>query len=721
MTLSFGLSPWLLIASALVAAGLSVWLYRRTTPEVSRPKRIALGLLRFAALFLILFLLLEPVLRRIDREEKRPIVAVLIDDSESLRITSSRDTSTSSVRDRVYGLLRELPAAARDADIRFFRFGSELDAEPSSTVEPDSLRFQADRTNISAALEGVRDRLRDENFRAAVLVSDGRYNTGRNPLYVSERYPVPVYTAVIGDTSRHVDVQIRRVTTNEIAYVGTELPVQVGVRSEGMGGEDVTVSLVHDGSAVSSQRITLPEGNAEVTVDLAVRPESEGLQQYTIAVTELPGEVTYRNNQESVAVRVLESRRRVLLVAAGPGPDVASIRQLIADDPTFEVSAYVQKDRLGFYGGSFPTSLEPFDAILLAGYPGTVAEEAVMQRIASAAEAGTPVFFLLTSGTSIRLMDQYFSGILPVTVDRIRESFVEAALVPTTAGRSHPILEIAEATPEAWLRFPPLAYSQTRWVLSPDATVLATTSVRGVELDDPILVIRRRSQNRSAAILGAGTWRWRNVPEDLDPLQHLWPSLFSNVVQWLTAREDDRPVRVVPARDLFGGGETVQLSGQVYDESLNPVSDASVEARITAPDGTEYPYVMNPIGNGRYTLAAGTFPEGTYSYEALALRDGDSLGTDRGTFAVGSLTLEYRETNADAALMRQIAQRSGGEVLRGNGTDLASSPLFSAANLTSLVVENETNLELRRRHLFLALIVVLLTTEWFIRKRSGMV
>ena len=721
MALSFGLSPWLLVLSALAAGALSVWLYRRTTPDLSRGKRIALGLLRFSALFLILFLLLQPVLRLVDREEKRPVVAVLVDDSESLRITASGDTSAASVRSGIERLLSALPADVHEADVQIFRFGSDLDVASPGSFTTDSLRFEAGRTDISQALESLRDRLRDENLRAAVLLSDGQYNTGRNPLYASERYPVPIFTAVLGDTSRHFDVQIRRVTTNQIAYVGTELPVQVGVRTEDMERREVTVSLARDDSVVSSTRVTLPEGSSEVTVDLSVLPETEGLQRYTVAVTEIPGEATHRNNRESVAVRVLENRRRVLLVGGAPGPDVASIRQLIGTDPTFELSPFVQKDALTFYEGAFPSSLEEFDLILVAGYPGRVADEGIMQRIADAAEGGAPTFFLLTGDTDIQLLDEHFSDVLPVTADLIRGGSVEASLVPTPAGAGHPILNIAESSAEAWRRFPPLAYTQARWMPSPDARVLATTSVRGVELDDPIFVIRRRNLYRTAALLGAGTWRWRNVPDDLSDLEHLWPGLFSNTVQWLTAREDDRPVRITPARDVFGGGEIVQLSGQAYDESLNPVPNASMEVEVVAPDGSVYPYLMDPIGNGRYTLDAGTLPEGTYEFEAVGTLNTDTLGTDSGTFAVGSLTLEYRETRANAVLMRQIAQRSGGEMLDPARPDLLTSSFSSSANLASLVVEHETEMELRRRSIFLVLIVLLLTAEWFLRKRSGMV
>lgn len=721
MSLSFGIDPWLLLPSALGAAVLTVWLYLRTTPEIAPWKRVLLGALRFLALFLIIFLLLEPVLRLIDREERRPILAVLIDNSQSLLLTSSSDSTADSARENVRRLVERLPSHVRDADVRFFTFDSDLTQWDQTPLPTDSLQFRGNRTNIAGALDEVRERLRDENLRAVFLLSDGRYNTGRNPLYTSERYPVPIYTAVLGDTSRHRDVQVRRVTTNEIAYVDAELPVQVGVRTEDMGGEQVTVSIVRDGSVVSSARATLPEGSTEITLDLSVTPESEGLHTYTVAVSRLPGEITHRNNQETFTVRVLRSKRRVLLLGAAPGPDVASIDHLLSSDQTFELTSRVLKSSGTYYHGSFPSSLDEYDIIVLAGYPGRAATSRDIETVREAAEAGTPLFFLLTRNTHIPLVDEHFADVLPIRPEQIRTGSLEAIFSPTASGLSHPILDISGAAPEMWRRLPPLVYNQTRWRASPDADVLAVTEIRGVELDDPMLVIRRRSRNRTAALLGAGTWRWQNVPEDLAQVEHLWPSLFSNTVQWLTARSDDRPVRVVPVRDLFGGDEGVQLSGQVYDESLNPVNRASVEVRITAPDGTVSPYVMHPIGNGRYTLDAGTFPEGTYRYHASATLEGQELGTDDGTFAVGTLTLEFKETRANAPLMRQIAQRSGGGFLEDGRAETFTDRLSASGVFSSAFVEHESEMELRRRYIFLALIIFFLAAEWFVRKRSGMV
>lgn len=717
MSLSFGLNPLLLVVCLLAAAGFTYWTYRRTTPPVSGALRYTLMGLRFAALFIVLLLLFEPVLRRLERLERPPVLAVLVDDSQSLSLTPGRDDSTAApLGAQVRTVLQQLPDDLGGGETRLFRFSG--DTQPLAAAAPDSLHFGGPRTDIAQALDYVQRTLQDVNLRGVLLVSDGQYNTGSNPLYQAERSSVPIHTVVVGDTTRQRDVQIRRVTSNEIAYVGTEQPLQVGIRSEDYAGERINVTLSRDGQILSREAVTLPEGTAEVNVDLSYVPDAEGLQRLTVAVSRLDGETTYRNNSEAMTVRVLRSKRRLLLVAAAPGPDVSALQQLLAGDPTTEVDAFIQKTPGSFYEGPFPTDLRDVDALVLAGYPGRGADPAVARRLAAAEK---PIFFLLSRQTDLDALGRFFGDVLPAVPEAVRPGFHEAVVVPTPTGLQHPILEVPGTPAELLRRLPPLAVSQTRWQASPDARVLATPEVRGVALDDPLLVLRSRSGLRSAALLGAGTWRWKNVPADLEDAAPLWPGLFTNTIQWISTREDDRPVRVRPTRELFGGDEAVRFTGQVYDESLNPVDDASVEVEVFAPDSTRYPYVMQPIGNGRYTLDAGTLPEGTYRYRATARREDKVLGTDSGALAVGALTLEFKETRANAALMRQIAHRSGGTFLTADQVGTLPSMLQAAGGFTPVIFEEERETPLWHLYGLLGLVVLLLAAEWFLRKRSGMV
>ena len=279
-----------------------------------------------------------------------------------------------------------------------------------------------------------------------------------------------------------------------------------------------------------------------------------------------------------------------------------------------------------------------------------------------------------------------------------------------------------DGTPlDLFRRLPPLRVSDARFTATPDATVLASPIVRDVSIDDPLLVVRTRAGQRTAALLATGTWRWANLPVDLEAAEPLWPGLLSNLVQWAATRQDDRPVRVRPVSPTFAGGERVEFTGQVYDESLSPVEDASVNVTLTAPDSTQYPYSMDAVGNGRYVMDVGVLPEGTYTYTASASREGTSLGDDRGQFSVAPLTLEYKETRANAALMRQLAARSGGRSFLPDQAGALPNRLAASGTFETQIVEQSREAHLWHLPYFLAAILVLLAIEWTLRKRFGLV
>src|SRR5512142_1373889 len=77
------------VAVLLIIAAYAVafFVYRRTTPPVSNFRRWLLTLLRGTALAIILILLFEPLVRLTTNTRQQPVLAVLVDESQSMHIT----------------------------------------------------------------------------------------------------------------------------------------------------------------------------------------------------------------------------------------------------------------------------------------------------------------------------------------------------------------------------------------------------------------------------------------------------------------------------------------------------------------------------------------------------------------------------------------------------------------------------------------------------------
>ncbi|MCS3696922.1 hypothetical protein [Salinibacter ruber] len=717
MAFSFGYSPWLLLLCVAVAGGLTYWTYRATVPSLSAGWRLLLGGLRFLALALICFLLFEPVLQQFRSTERPPVLAVLVDDSQSMQVVTAGDTSAArpnAARTSVRPVLDALQDEAMPGTARFFRVGEASRALSGGII--DSLRFDGARTDLASGLQAAPEELRDENLGGIVLVSDGQYNTGQNPLRVADRSPVPVHTVTVGDTARQRDLRVQDVSTNDRAYLNSSVPVRVTLSVTEGPGQPVPVTLEQSGRTLDQRPVRLPDGTGEVSVDLTFEPEQAGLQQVTVRVPELAGEVTTRNNAQSTSLRVLESKRQVLLLGAAPAPDVSALRRVYERTADTEVTARIPTPDGTFLEGPLPDDLSAFDVVVLAGFPSPSVPDDVVQRVATLVNDGTPALFFLDRQTDLAAWTEHFEASLPARPDASTSSFAEASFRIVESARQHPVFRIEGAEGAFFERLPPLQVPASAWTPTPDAQVLGTAATTSA----PLLVLRRRAGLRTAAFLGSGVWRWALLPSELRAADPLWPGLASNLLRWAGTEADDSPVRVRPTASTFGGTAAVSFAGQVYDQSRQPVSDATVKVTVTDSTGTEYPYTMDPTGQGRYTLDVGTLPEGTYQYEAQARLGETDLGTDRGEFSVAPLRIEYQSPRADAVLMRQLASRAGGTAYTPETIDRLPAELAGQASFSSDVVQRSSEAELWRTSLFLIAILALLASEWTLRKFLGL-
>ncbi len=717
MAFSFGYSPWLLLLCVAVAGGLTYWTYRATVPSLRAGWRLLLGGLRFLALALICFLLFEPVLQQFRSTERPPVLAVLVDDSQSMQVVTAGDTSAArpnAARTSVRPVLDALQDEAMPGTARFFRVGEASRALSGAII--DSLRFDGARTDLASGLQAAPEELRDENLGGIVLVSDGQYNTGQNPLRVADRSPVPVHTVTVGDTARQRDLRVQDISTNDRAYLNSSVPVRVTLSVTEGPGQPVPVTLEQSGRTLDQRPVRLPDGTGEVSVDLTFEPEQAGLQQVTVRVPELAGEVTTRNNAQSTSLRVLESKRQVLLLGAAPAPDVSALRRVYERTADTEVTARIPTPDGTFLEGPLPDDLSAFDVVVLAGFPSPSVPDDVVQRVATLVNDGTPALFFLDRQTDLAAWTEHFETSLPARPDASTSSFAEASFRIVESARQHPVFRIEGAEGALFERLPPLQVPASAWTPTPDAQVLGTAATTSA----PLLVLRRRAGLRTAAFLGSGVWRWALLPSELRAADPLWPGLASNLLRWAGTEADDSPVRVRPTASTFGGTDAVSFAGQVYDQSRQPVSDATVTVTVTDSTGTEYPYTMDPTGQGRYTLDVGTLPEGTYQYEAQAQLGETDLGTDRGEFSVAPLRIEYQSPRADAVLMRQLASRAGGTAYTPETIDRLPAELAGQASFSSDVVQRSSEAELWRTSLFLIAILALLASEWTLRKFLGL-
>ncbi|MFQ5677058.1 MAG: hypothetical protein ACE5G1_14275, partial [bacterium] len=122
------------------------------------------------------------------------------------------------------------------------------------------------------------------------------------------------------------------------------------------------------------------------------------------------------------------------------------------------------------------------------------------------------------------------------------------------------------------------------------------------------------------------------------------------------------------------------------------------------------------MGRGRYEGALQVLQGGDYEFSGTAHLQGRILGRDSGKFSVEEFSLEYQNTRMNEDLLKRIATESGGEFYTTENFAGLPEKLKFPEKYVSL--KNEW--EIWNRVPLLISCIFLLSVEWFIRKRKGM-
>ena len=182
--LIFTESAWWLLPIIILSGSLSWLLYSKKNRPWSRKVNWLLASLRFLTISLTLSLLLNPVANLLTYKEERPIVALAIDNSES--VLQNQDSSA---------LVQGIMAVKEDL------LSKNYNVEVYDLVSKNSLHllsFSGDRTNLNQQLKHIENDFEDQNLAAIIQFTDGIVTNG----YIPSRstFGQPIHTIGVGDT-----------------------------------------------------------------------------------------------------------------------------------------------------------------------------------------------------------------------------------------------------------------------------------------------------------------------------------------------------------------------------------------------------------------------------------------------------------------------------------------------------------------------------------------
>ena len=362
-------------------------------------RRLAWGLLalRLAGVAALLVAILKPVWSSQRRIEQRPLLAVMLDDSESMTLPAEGSQSGPTTRyARARQWLESSPLAGQlreRFDLRWFGIdGRPLEKPPA---EPE-----VDHTDLVAGLEAVATKLRGQGLKAVVLVSDGRDTTSRPNYLTMEEYPQPVYALGFrrGATAEGAfDIAMVSATAPARVRVHNSVPVKLLVTKDGGPALQLPLTIERGGTALHTEKVELPAGAAQMPLTVNFTPTEPGDFILTARIDAAAGERSAAHNSQTFRLRVESEPIRVLLVEGTLRTEFTFLRDHLQQDPDVDLAALVRSGNpnnasatAAMLGGEMITAerLEKIDAVLLGDFEGSMLETESYKACATGSTRG---------------------------------------------------------------------------------------------------------------------------------------------------------------------------------------------------------------------------------------------------------------------------------------------------------------------------------------------
>ena len=718
--------------------------------------RLLLGLRLLAALVLV-FAMLRPALRFTETDTESAQLLIVTDVSASMATPDGPGGTTR--REALLQTLAEaesvLQELAERVDVRFVDFAEEMTA-----VDGPQESAEGSFTAIGPTIDEIRREDTGKRLFAVMLMSDGAQRAvapfDLDPRTAArtfaEQRGVPIHTVTYGtsDPSTGVlDLSVEDLLVDPVTFEKKSVPVQAQVRLLGAAGQRVRIRLLQENrqglapgttgplepvpflsGSKPAEEITPQSNDQTVSVELSLVATTPG--EYKIAVEAVPleGELKTTNNR-------LES----LLTVRKGGLKVAFFDTIGRSEPKFvnelNATAKIELDwqvmlpgRLAARTEINPSLFDPgqYDVYVIGDVPASAFRQGqgdLLRELEARVNDGAGL--MMIGGQHSFGPGGYgatpLADLLPVVMspgETIPEDATDPGahyqrrlqMLPERSGLRHYVMNVdPRDNAGAWEDLPPLL-GANRLIPKETADVLAATP-DGI----PLLMAAETGRARTVAFATDSTWLWHMHGHE-DVHQRFWQQM----ILWLARKEleGDQPVWVlVEPRNYAPQAEVTPTFG-ARDENGQPIPEATFTVTVAKPDGSTAELTPQRSSVNRFATFDETQTPGDY-WVTVTAKNGDvAVGLPATTrFLVDPRDPELDNPAADPDLMAEIAALTGTAAVAPENVVSFLENLLNAGLTTELT--QHTQINLWDGWPLLLMFVLLMTAEWFFRKRRGLV
>ncbi|WP_443938045.1 hypothetical protein [Pedobacter sp. MW01-1-1] len=678
--------------ACVVLGVLYAWLLYGTNKNLEKKLRYSLILLRVLVVTLLSWLLVAPLVKTLNYTVDKPIIIIGQDNSLSVEQIKPANFNQEEYEKNLKALQAKLE---EKYEVRTYHFGEKIG-------EGFNFTNSAKLTNAAAFIQKIKDEYVNRNVGGIVIASDGIFNRGGNPLYKLNDLKSTVYTIALGDTLPKRDLLISNINYNNIVYLDDDFTIELQAQAFQSAAENFAIRVAQNGAKVAELNSRIEGNNFVKNIPIKLHAGKVGVQKFTVQLSELKNEITTKNNSQTFYVEVIDGREKVLLAAAAPHPDLGVLKEAISLNKHYEASLVL---------GDELNTVNPakYDLVILYQLPDYQnVSKNLLQKVL---EMKKPVWYILGAQSNINAFNQIQNQVnLASATGSMQEVYPNLAAGFTSFNlqedevKSIPLLD-------------PLLMPFGKLTVNTNVTSIFNQRIGKVNTEMPLLFFTTENGNKTGYLLGEGLWRWKLSEAENENQTGFVNSLIAKTVQYLAVKDDKRRFKVFASASAYDENERVQLNAMLYNESYQAVNDSEVKLALKNDAGKVFNYVFSKTENG-YSLDAGTLPVGNYTYIANTVLGKDTF-TAQGSFYVTALVAEFQQTTANHQLLNTMSQQSKGKMFMPSNLLRIADEMIQNESIKTIRYEDRKYDTLINMKWIFALLIILLSTEWFLRKRNG--
>ncbi|WP_231963611.1 VWA domain-containing protein [Polaribacter sp. KT 15] len=553
----------------------------------------------------------------------------------------------------------------------------------------DSVDFKGNETNINKSLKALNQLNKKENA-PIILLSDGNQTIGNDYEFINSKQKI--YSVVFGDTTKYKDLKISQINVNKYSYIKNKFPVEVILNYDGLENVNSIFKIYNNGKTVFSKKVKFNKNDNSKIITTNLTSLKEGINYYTATLDKIENEKNTRNNRKNFSVEVIDEQSKVLILSSIKHPDIGVLKKAIESNK--------QRSATLEYNINKNIELNDFQLIILYNLNNQ------FKSIISNIKANNLNFLLINGINS----DWNFIN---------RQQFGFSKKVINQTENYAPILNNSFLTflqkDIGFNEMPPLVDKFGEITFSKDYQNLLFQNINGLNTEQPLISFLEENNQKIGVIFGEGLWKWRASNYLLNNSFTEFDQFIGNIVQYLSSQKK-RARLDVNSENLYPANSLVNITAFYTDKNYKFDARASLEIIITNKETKKNTKLPFSLINNSYQVSFEDLESGDYTYKVSVL--GQKINK-YGSFKITDYEVEEQFTSANVKKLEKLANKTGGKLYHKNNHQQLIKDLLNDSSYFTIQKSIVKEQNLVNWKWILLLVVILFTSEWFIRKYFG--